>query len=168
MVKNRWVIAILILLFSSLACNFVLGSVRVTPTSSIGYAQPTVEKPIIESPTVEAAESTPSSNPPSGQDNGETKKFQTEFPLPADVSNFTELGFGAVNFQTKMNLKDALAFYRDAFVKNGYKEREINTSISDSTFSLVFDGHSSGKEIVIQAVDLGNGSTNINIRFEAN
>jgi len=31
---------------------------------------------------------------------------------------------------------------------------------------MVFDGHPNGKSIVVQGVDLGNGTTNINIRFE--
>jgi hypothetical protein len=31
---------------------------------------------------------------------------------------------------------------------------------------MVFDGHSSGKSVVIQGVDLGSGTLNINIRLE--
>jgi hypothetical protein len=31
---------------------------------------------------------------------------------------------------------------------------------------MVFDGHSSGMPIVLQMVDLGDGTTNVNIRFE--
>ncbi len=92
--------------------------------------------------------------------------YNTEFPLPPKVSNFTDLGDGAINFQTDMNLTDTIAFYREAFTQLGYTERTINTAITDTTFSMVFDGHASGKAIVIQGVDLG-GSTNVNIRFEA-
>jgi len=44
-------------------------------------------------------------------------------------------------------------------------EREINTTIEDATFSMVFDGPPSGKAIVIQGVNLGE-AVNINIRFE--
>ena len=76
------------------------------------------------------------------------------------------MGNGAINFQATMSLKDVIAFYREAFAKAGYKERSINTAITDTTFSMVFDGHASGKAIVIQGVDLGGGNTNINIRFE--
>ena len=82
------------------------------------------------------------------------------------MTNFTDMGNGAINFQAKIGLQDAISFYRDSFGKLGYKEREINTAITDSTFSLVFDGHANGKAIVVQGVDLGSGSTNINIRFE--
>ncbi len=76
-----------------------------------------------------------------------------------------DLGNGAINFQTKLSLQETLTFYREAFAQAGYTEREINTAITDSTFSLVFDGHASGKAIVLQGVDLG-GSTNVNLRFE--
>lgn len=92
--------------------------------------------------------------------------YNTKFPMPDSVINFTEMGNGAINFQTKMNMKDTLQFYRDAFTKQGLKEREINTAITDATFSLVFDGDGSGQAVVIQGVDLGNGMTNVNIRYE--
>ncbi len=90
----------------------------------------------------------------------------TKFPLPGNVSNFTDTGNDSINFQTTLNLEDTIAFYRDAFGKQGLTERTINTAITDTTFSLVFDGDPSGKAIVVQGVDLGNGKTNVNIRYE--
>ena len=92
--------------------------------------------------------------------------YDTDFPLPAGVSNFTKTGDDGINFQTTLSLDASLAFYRDAFTKAGLTERTINTAISDTTFSVVFDGDSTGKAIVVQGVDLGNGSTNINVRHE--
>jgi len=92
--------------------------------------------------------------------------YDTEFPLPENIGNFSDLGNDEINFQTKMSLEEAAAFYRDAFSKAGYSERQINTVFSDTTFNMVFDGHPSGKAIVVQCVDLGNGNLNINIRFE--
>ena len=49
----------------------------------------------------------------------------------------------------------------------GLKERTVNTAVTDSTFSFVFDGYKNGKAIVIQGVALGANSTNVNIRFES-
>jgi hypothetical protein len=95
-----------------------------------------------------------------------TGSFDTEFPLPASVSNFTDTGDGSVNFQTNLSVEEAVAFYRDALAKAGLTERTINTAITDTTFSLVFDGDLSGKAVVVQGVDLGGGTTNINIRYE--
>ena len=97
---------------------------------------------------------------------GGNNGYNTKFPLPANVSNFTDTGNGSINFQTTMNVKDTIAFYRDAFGKEGLTERTINTAITDTTFSLVFDGDPSGQAVVIQGVDLGNGKTNVNIRYE--
>jgi hypothetical protein len=60
-------------------------------------------------------------------------------------------------------LDDAVKFYRDQFGKLGYTERDLLTVTSSTTFSMVFDGHASGKAISIQGVDLGGGSINISI-----
>jgi hypothetical protein len=97
---------------------------------------------------------------------GGSGKYDTEFPLPPKVENFMPLGDGAINYQTPMKLVDVVEFYRDAFDKAGYTEREILTSIEESTFSIVWDGHPSGKAIVVQGVDLGNGNVNVNVRLE--
>ncbi len=92
--------------------------------------------------------------------------YNTKFPLPSSVINFTDTGNGSINFQTKMSIKDTIDWYRGAFSSAGLKERTDNTAITDTTFSMVFDGDPSGQAIVIQGVDLGNGLTNVNIRYE--
>lgn len=88
-----------------------------------------------------------------------------EFPLPDDAENVIDLGDGAINFQTSLSLPDVVSFYRFDFIGAGFSEREILTVIEETTFSMVFDGHPSGKAIVIQGVNLGD-SINVNIRFE--
>jgi len=93
-------------------------------------------------------------------------KYNTEFPLPPKVENFMELGENAINYQTPMKLNEVVDFYRDEFDKAGYAERDITTVINDDTFSIVWDGHPSGQAIVVQGVDLGNGTTNVNVRLE--
>ena len=92
--------------------------------------------------------------------------LDTEFPLPPDVENLMDLGDGAINYQTPMSLTDVVEFYRAEFDKAGYVERPILTVINDDTFSIVWDGHPSGQAIVVQGVDLGNGTTNVNVRLE--
>ncbi len=93
--------------------------------------------------------------------------YNTKFPMPGSVSNFTDTGNGSINFQTDLSLKDTIAFYRDAFTKEGLTERAGGfTSITITTFSMIFDGDPSGQAIVVQGVDLGNGKTNVNIRYE--
>jgi len=102
----------------------------------------------------------------SGSAGGKAGAGESRFPMPANVSNLTEQGRDAVNFATTVSLEDAVAFYRDAFRAAGLSERTIVTEITDTTFNLVFDGDPSGKALVVQGVDLGNGTTNINVRFE--
>ena len=93
--------------------------------------------------------------------------FDTVFPLPDDVQNFIgQGGESQINFQTLLAIEDAIEFYRQAFRDDNLYERDINTTITDEAFSIVFDGHGNGQAIVIQGVDLGDGITNINIRFE--
>jgi hypothetical protein len=59
-----------------------------------------------------------------------------------------------------------MKFYRDEYTARGYTEREILTVVSEGTFSMVFDGDPSGKAVVIQSVDLGDGSRTVSIRLE--
>jgi hypothetical protein len=95
-----------------------------------------------------------------------SENYDTEFPLPDNVENFTKFGNGSINYQTSMGLTEVVDFYREAFKSAGYKEREINTVINDTTFSIVWDGHPSGQALVVQGVDLGGGTSNVNVRLE--
>ncbi len=94
-----------------------------------------------------------------------SSEYDTVFPLPDDVQNFTG-GGEQVNFAASLTVEESIEFYRSAFADMGLTERELNTAITDTTFSMVFDGYENGQALVIQGVDLGNGTTNINIRFE--
>jgi hypothetical protein len=143
--KNRLWIVLAALAAAALACNAVMGGGK-TPTPAAG-----------DSDIVEAT----------ATGDGDTQNPESEYPLPDSVSNFNDLGQGTVNFQTTLSLQEVMDFYRDSFGKEGYTERELLTVESESTFSFVFDGHASGKAIVVQGVDLGGGSTNVSIRLEA-
>jgi len=96
---------------------------------------------------------------------GGVPDVESEFALPDGATNIQDMG-GSINFQVKMNKDEAMKFYMDSFTSSGYTERAILTVTSETTFSMVFDGHESGKAIVIQGVDLGDGTVNINIRLE--
>lgn len=47
-----------------------------------------------------------------------------------------------------------------------FSERELLTVESDGLFSMVFDGDPRGKAVVIQSVNLGDGSCTVTIRLE--
>ncbi|HLA07250.1 MAG TPA: hypothetical protein VJ022_07395 [Anaerolineales bacterium] len=59
-----------------------------------------------------------------------------------------------------------MQFYRDEYTAAGYTERELLTVVAEGTFSMVFDGDVSGKAVVIQSVDLGDGSRTITISLQ--
>jgi hypothetical protein len=143
------------------ACG--LGGGAPEPTSE-GVASTTataqsLDQPVAPSPTSPSAESE--------NDTQESKTdYDTVFPLPDDVQNFTgEGGEGPVNFQTDLSLVEVVEFYRQAFAEKGLTEYEILTSVEDQSFSMVFTGWPNGLELVIQGVDLVE-STNVNIRLE--
>jgi len=131
--------AILILVLASLACQALGGGSDTAPA--------------------------PSSNPES-ENNGGGAKVDTAFPVTEDAYNVTDFGEDSIVYYTKMSMNDVMKFYRDEYTSMGYKEREILTVVSDTTFSMVFDGDPSGKAVVIQSVDLGDGSRTVSIRFE--
>ena len=88
------------------------------------------------------------------------------FPLPKKYDNLIATEDTA-NFQTPNSIEDMLEFYRGEFIdKQGLTERGYLTTITETTVSMVFDGHSREMPIMLQMVDLGDGNTNINLRFE--
>lgn len=150
----RIYLAIAILVLASLACQSVLGGRDEAPSA-----------PSNDSTQPDAVQPTAASNDDSGSDSVTTN---TDFPITADAFNLVEVGDESIVYYTKLSLDDALKFYRDEYTAKGYKEREITTVVDSTsgTFSIVFDGDPSGKAVVIQSVDLGDGSRTIAIRLD--
>jgi len=91
----------------------------------------------------------------------------SQFPLPDSVENFSEQGSSdSINFQTKQSGEEIAKFYRAKFVEQGLVERTLVTVLEDDVTSTVFDGHASGKSIVVQTVNLPSGLVNVNVRLE--
>jgi|GEM_PF-6007559 len=88
-----------------------------------------------------------------------------DLPLPGNIDYYSELSPEMITFETDMSIADTLAFYRDALTKKGYTERTQLTYHHENTgFGLVFDGHFSGKEFIIQGIHLRE-KTNMTLRF---
>ncbi len=145
MKKHGILFAILTLIIASFACQSLTG----------GGSAPSVEN------TEDFSTAAPE---PSGEENF-SLGGDSEFPMPDDAKNVVSVA-GTVNYQTNLDLDEVMDFYRDIFGKQGYSEREVLTTVTDGVFSFVFDGHESGQAIVIQGVDLGDGSVNVNISFQ--
>jgi hypothetical protein len=153
MKNHRVVILIAILVLASLACRALNRGGANAPAP--------VPSDASESP---ASEEAPPSDSGSG-DSGENSSA-SGFPITADAYNVVDVGDGSVIFYTKMSLDDVMKFYRNKYTSMGYAERGLLTVESDGVFSLVFDGDPSGKAVVIQGVDLGDGSGTVSIRLE--
>lgn len=149
MKKFSVLLAVIALVLASLACQTVMGG------GDNDFNLPDVPN-VTEVPTI----------PPVITDGGVTIGGDSEFPLPADAINVINMGNDVTNFQTKLSLDEGMSFYRDEFGKLGYTERDILTVTSSTTFSMVFDGHESGKAIVVQGVDMGDGTINISISLQ--
>ena len=150
MKKYSVLFAILALVLASLACQTLMG----------GGGDSTQVEPL---PPVDNSGDAPTEE--SSDDSDFSFGGDSEFPMPDDASNVVNVA-GTVNYQTNLSLDEAMAFYRDVYGKEGYTEREILTTVSDGVFSFVFDGDPSGKAIVIQGVDFGDGTVNINISLQ--
>jgi hypothetical protein len=147
----RIYLAITVLVLSSLACQAVMGGKNEEPTF-----------PSVESNTnPNLTQSVPTESNDSNTDATTT----TDFPTTTDAYGLTEVS-GTLIFYTKLSLEDTMKFYRDEYSSRGYTEREALTVVSNGTFSMIFDGDPSGKAIVIQSVDLDDGSRTVTIRLE--
>jgi len=147
----RIFLTVSVLVLASLACQAVMGGGGGNPTA-----------PPVDEGTNDQGASTPT--PPTDSTTTD-ETTSTEFPMTADAYNITEVS-GSLIFYTNLSLDDTMKFYRDEYTSRGYTERELLTVVSDGTFSMVFDGDPGGKAVVIQSVDLGDGSRTVAIRLE--
>jgi hypothetical protein len=160
MKKHPMYLAIAVLVLASLACQAVMGAGDTTG----GDPPPVQDNVATESPEAnEQAEEPSVDSGGTGDSNTET---ESEFPMTADAYDLVDVGDGTLIFYTKLSGEEALESYRDEYTSKGYTEREILTVITDDTFSIVFDGDPSGQAVVIQSVDLGDGSRTITIWLE--
>ena len=148
MKQYRIYLAVAILALVSLACQALTGG---------GGNQPGGGTEPGNSPTAAATD-------PGSSGGGNTSS--TGFPMTVDAYNVTEIGDGSLLYYTNLSLEEVMAFYRAEYTSRGYTEREILTVVSEGVFSMVFDGDPSGMGVVIQSVDLGDGSRTVAIRLE--
>jgi predicted small secreted protein len=150
MKKYSVLLAIIVLVLASLACQTVMGGGKNIQVP--GLPSSTEVPPIDGAPTAS----------PSTTDGGVTVGGNSEFPATSDAFNVVTAA-GTLTFQTKMSSDDVIKFYRDEFAKQGYKEDASKAITFGKTFTLAFDGHSSGKVIYVVGADAGDGSIYVTI-----
>lgn len=168
-----WYLLIISVLISvSLACAALAGdepSAPPPPTSGAGEEispAPTATTAPLSPTEPTAPEPTEPPAPEPTEPLPEPEDIDSDFPLPDEVQNFMKLDENSINFATSMSLEEVVEFYRGAFTGKGLVERQILTVIEESVVSMVFDGSPNGMAIVLQCVDLGDGITNVNLRYE--
>lgn len=152
--KHKTILMILAVLALMMAA--CLGSANTTADSQ--------QQDVAQPDEVEEVEGENGEDAESAQPETKSDDVDTVFPLPDEYDNLI-MDETSVNFQTPASLEEMIDFYMIEFASMGLTERELLTVVEDGVVSMVFDGHESGKAVVIQMVDLGD-STNVNIRFE--
>jgi len=147
MKQRRIFFAWMILALATLACQALSGGGDEPPASDPGDSNP---------PGVATQDASTSGGGASA----------SGFPLTDDAYDVIDVGDGTVLYYSHMSQEDILRFYRDEYTSRGFVERELLTVISDGVFSIVFDGDPSGKAVVIQSVDLGDGSRTVTISLQ--
>ena len=116
-----------------------------------------------DSPVAPSGGDSPANAAPQDNSGGNADSSASGFPITPDAYNVVDVGDGNVLYYSKLPQDEILKFYRDEYVSRGYTERALLTTVSDGVFSIVFDGDPSGKAVVIQSVDLGDGSCTVAI-----
>ena len=147
---RRIFLALTVLALASLACQALSGGGGGAPSSPSDNEN--------SNPPAVATQDSGSGGGGGSSDSG--------FPTTSDAYNITKIGDGSILYYTKLSLEDVMKFYRDTYSSKGYTERKELTVVASGTFSMVFDGDPSGKAVVIQSVDLGDGSRTVAIRLE--
>jgi hypothetical protein len=161
---RRMLMVLAALVCASLACSLLSGGgSQATEAPVMPEVQMTEEAPVMETQEMDTPEMPVLTEAPAETE--APASYDTNFPLPDDVRNFMKMGSDGINFQTGMSMQAVIDFYRGQFTSQGLTERELLTVIGDTTFSMVYDGDPAGA-VVIQGVDLGDGTTNVNIRYE--
>lgn len=87
---------------------------------------------------------------PPGDSNGGSGGGADGFPMPEGAYEIQSVGDN-VNFLVKMDVADALKFYRDAFTQRGYVEMGDATHLNEGlSFGATFEDPQSGNLVTVQ------------------
>jgi hypothetical protein len=148
--KKRVLAMLMVLVLASLACQAFSG-VGSRPESNDVNAPSSSDEGYIDK---------------NDQSNENETAAESDFPMTIDAYHVLDVGDGSILYYTKLSQDDVMKFYRDEYASRAYTENELLTVVSDGVFSMVFEGDPSGKSVVIQSVDLGDGSRTVAIRLE--
>jgi hypothetical protein len=147
MKKYSFLLAVIALVLSSLACQTIMGGGNGVnaPGGNNGGAATAA---------------------PAATDSGNiTVGGASPFPVASDATNVVSTP-ETVTYQTKLTSDQIIKFYQDEFGKKGYTEDKSMSVNFNGAFTMGFDGHESGKKIIIGGAPLGGGSTTVTIALQ--
>jgi hypothetical protein len=147
MKKYSILLALVALVLSSLACQTIMGG------GNNDY-----ETPVNDS-------SAPTATPGADDGGDVTVNGDSSFPTPGDAFNVVSTS-DTVVYQTKLSSDDVIKFYQDEFGKAGYTEDSDMSVNFAGAFTMGFDGHESGRKIVIGGAPVGDGSTSVTVTLQ--
>lgn len=146
MKKISVLLAVSALVLASLACQTIMGG-----GNGLG-----VPPEIGTIPTV----------PPVTTDGGDiTIGGESPFPVTSDATNVISSA-ETVTYQTSLSSDEVIKFYQDEFGKLGYTEDKTMSVNFNGAFTMGFDGHESGRKIVIGGAAFGDGATSVTIALQ--
>lgn len=159
--KYRWLLALIVLVLASLACQTVMGG-----GSEFPQVPQNTQVPQSPGNNNDANDPMPTESLPPTDDGGDGGDGALEiggFPAPADATSVVTAG-EVVTFMTNLSVDDVVSFYRDEYGKQGLTERaSMSVVMAGQLFTLVFDGDPSGKAISVSGADMGDGTTSVTI-----
>ena len=148
MKKYSILLAIIALVFASLACQTVMGGGN-------GSGIP-------DAPQTDGGDDG-AEVPPVQQDGGNITVGESPFPVTSDAFNVVSTP-QAVTYQTKLSADDVMKFYRDELGKQGYTENSSMTTSFNGIIAMFFEGN--GKTIVLGGAPVGDGSLSVTLAYQ--
>ena len=93
-----------------------------------------------------------------------SNSYNGEWPIPEGAYLINEPG-KFLHFQVDMSQNEVMDFYLTEFQARGYKDRPISSDYdgSDGFTAIVFDGHESGRQILVTIQDRDSNSVYVEI-----
>jgi hypothetical protein len=148
MKKYNILLAITALIIASLACQTIMGG---GPN---------------DLPNVPPVDSGDTTVPSDSTGPGDiTVGGESPFPTTSDAFNVFSTS-ETVTYQSNMSSDEIIQFYKDEFGKLGYTEDSSMEANFQGIFTMGFDGHESGRKIVVAGAPLNDGSIQVTLAFQ--
>ncbi|MFQ5406942.1 MAG: hypothetical protein ACE5FI_00780 [Anaerolineales bacterium] len=96
----------------------------------------------------------------------ENVELLAPFPVPPNVESVLLNEEEQTLLTVNLTQDELIEFYRTELTAMGLTERPITTVINEGTFSIVFDGWSDGRSVVVQGTSFGD-TFSVSIRLES-